>query len=424
MLARFILLSLTLYCVFPFYFKSIYFIQSALTYGLVLSYFFILAITMSSSKANLGRIKVSIFSILFICVYLSLVVLSSIVTQSSDISYFLGYASSFRQLLLMLLPFSVVYFNQRRNRNFEFETYVFLFVQVVSVYVFFSLVLLVPQLREFWNSVIYVTDRNSDLEDSVLYYARYGLQGFSGFRHAFLSAMSVLFCSLIYVMNTKANRSCRYLIKYFILSLIGCFIYGRIGVASILFASPFLLLFMAIELRKFSLLLIMTSVILVTFILIYIYIDDVVELSPVFSWILEPIVNLAHNGELTAKSTQHLESMYFMPHDKTILIGDGLYTNLDGSYYMHTDVGFMRPLLYHGIFPLVFYYVVGFLPLLIIYLKTRVIPLLYLVSIVVVIAVFESKGEILFSYLAAFLPFFYFPIMSALKINKKNSGCI
>lgn len=419
MLARFALLFLTLYCVFPFYFKSIHFFQSVLTYGLASLYFFILFITMSSGKTTLGKVKVNIFSILLICVYLSLVIFSSIVTQSSDFTYFLSYASLFRQLLLMLLPFSVVYFNQRRHGSFEFETYVFLFVRAVSVYVFFSLVLLIPQFREFWNGVIYITDRNSELVDSVLYYARYGLQGFSGFRHAFLSAISVLFCSLIYVINKKSGRDCCYLVKYFVLSLMGCFIYGRIGIASILFASPFLSLFMAIELRKLSLLFIFVTVVLVISFLIYIYIDDIVQFSPAFSWILEPIVNLAHNGDLTTKSTQELESMYFMPNDKTIFIGDGRYTNLDGSYYMHTDVGFMRPLLYHGVFPLVFYYLVGFLPLLNIYLKTRV-PLLYLLSIVIIVAAFESKGEILFSYLAVFLPFFYFPVIIAVK-NKIQS---
>ena len=39
----------------------------------------------------------------------------------------------------------------------------------------------------------------------------------------------------------------------------------------------------------------------------------------------------------------------FSPSLKTFLIGDSIYTNVDGTYYGHVDIGFLRRILYGGI---------------------------------------------------------------------------
>jgi hypothetical protein len=45
-----------------------------------------------------------------------------------------------------------------------------------------------------------------------------------------------------------------------------------------------------------------------------------------------------------------MERHLFWPSDKQLLIGDGIYYNSDGSYYGHTDSGFVRQTLYGGLF--------------------------------------------------------------------------
>ena len=45
-----------------------------------------------------------------------------------------------------------------------------------------------------------------------------------------------------------------------------------------------------------------------------------------------------------------------MPDFDTLIFGDGKYLNGDGSYYMHTDAGYMRGMLYFGVIGLVFLY--------------------------------------------------------------------
>ena len=47
---------------------------------------------------------------------------------------------------------------------------------------------------------------------------------------------------------------------------------------------------------------------------------------------------------------QLLNDYYFKVDISTLLFGDGRYTGLDGLYYMHTDAGYMRNILYWGIF--------------------------------------------------------------------------
>lgn len=67
-------------------------------------------------------------------------------------------------------------------------------------------------------------------------------------------------------------------------------------------------------------------------------------------WAFSFIKQLFIDKEVTDYSATHMvEDMYYMPKTDTFLFGDGMYTNSNGSYYGHTDAGFMRLLLYGGI---------------------------------------------------------------------------
>jgi hypothetical protein len=64
----------------------------------------------------------------------------------------------------------------------------------------------------------------------------------------------------------------------------------------------------------------------------------------------EFLYNFINEGELSTSSTETLfNRMYFKVSLETFLIGDGFYTAPDGSYYMHTDAGYMRNILYFGV---------------------------------------------------------------------------
>lgn len=54
-------------------------------------------------------------------------------------------------------------------------------------------------------------------------------------------------------------------------------------------------------------------------------------------------------GLTTSSSSRMFNEMYFEVAPETFIVGDGAYTNKDGSYYRGTDVGYMRNILFFGI---------------------------------------------------------------------------
>jgi len=72
-------------------------------------------------------------------------------------------------------------------------------------------------------------------------------------------------------------------------------------------------------------------------------------------FVFQIIYNKQDTNKFTTSSTNVLfNNMYFGVREKTLLFGDGMYTNEDGSYYMYTDAGYMRNILYFGMIGVVF----------------------------------------------------------------------
>ena len=60
-------------------------------------------------------------------------------------------------------------------------------------------------------------------------------------------------------------------------------------------------------------------------------------------WAFELFINYFSSDNLETSSTNELADMWVLPqHITTWIFGDGLFFNSDGSYYMHTDVGYLR----------------------------------------------------------------------------------
>lgn len=95
-------------------------------------------------------------------------------------------------------------------------------------------------------------------------------------------------------------------------------------------------------------------IILIIAVLFSIYLIDLNFIADRFQsmskFAFEFLYNFFNKGELSTSSTDTLfNKMYFEVPLDTFFIGDGLYTNPDGSYYMNTDAGYMRNILYFGI---------------------------------------------------------------------------
>ena len=76
------------------------------------------------------------------------------------------------------------------------------------------------------------------------------------------------------------------------------------------------------------------------------------RLSNIYNYTFQLINNYRNGNGFTSTSTDKLLDMYDRDiPTKTLLIGDGRYSD-DGSYYMKTDVGYLRKIFYFGIFGL------------------------------------------------------------------------
>ena len=143
----------------------------------------------------------------------------------------------------------------------------------------------------------------------------------------------------------------------FLLLFIGSFFAGRtafvglgIGVLYYLFFTSdfFKRLF---YLSKF--LIMGLGIIFVLYLLIPENVKDIVE-NNLLPFAFEFVYNYMENKELTTKSSELLNNMYFPISNMTFIFGDGKYVNQDGSYYMHTDSGYMRNTLFYGFMGVLF----------------------------------------------------------------------
>ncbi len=127
---------------------------------------------------------------------------------------------------------------------------------------------------------------------------------------------------------------------------------------------------------------------------------------------------------LETNSTNHLLEMWNVKISiQTFFFGDGKYINLDGSYYKHTDVGYIRNILFGG---------VGFLLLLFAYqvfmiyvpLKKRIKKkgtILLFVVLLLFLLITHSKGEVLgFSKTLMITLFIY--LLPIFYMSKRNEN--
>ncbi|MDW9382520.1 hypothetical protein [Chryseobacterium sp. JV558] len=88
---------------------------------------------------------------------------------------------------------------------------------------------------------------------------------------------------------------------------------------------------------------------------------DSLMASNSFRHSFEVFINLFSSGELKTDSTEGVKAMLIFPSElKSILIGDGQFYYENGSFYMHTDIGYSRLVYYYGVFGIVIYFSLHF----------------------------------------------------------------
>lgn len=206
-------------------------------------------------------------------------------------------------------------------------------------------------------------------------------EGYGGVRGLALASelyFSLAFCyGLMYIIYTKYLLDKKPVsltdIICFIILIIGTFFAGRTGFVGLGFAIVLFLFYRSRFLFKFNAFM---KLLMVTVAFVVIAISSLPSgiisffNDKVLPFAFEFVYSYFEDGKMETASTNRLGEMLETSISfKTFFVGDGRYVNADGSYYMHTDSGYFRPILFGGIFFLIS--LVAYHNLLIVYPKNR-----------------------------------------------------
>lgn len=271
---------------------------------------------------------------------------SILINNTSDFSYISFLLGT---ILTVFRSFILVYLIDSVRRETECTTDIYMRTLPIAgtVYVIFTISFIVfPNFKTIWLTQVV----NSTERDYFAYQYRYSLNGFAAFASSTISSLLILLCAYLIVKNSKNNLWKKYFVIY-IINIIGGFFYGRVCLFAIAMSIIYILISLFNTIRVLKILL---TFIVVIGILVWL-VDFLATINPDFlvwkKWAFAIVDQLFSDNKVVDYSVSHMfEDMYFMPSIKTILLGDGMYTTTSGGYYMHTDVGFMRAILFFGIF--------------------------------------------------------------------------
>jgi hypothetical protein len=136
----------------------------------------------------------------------------------------------------------------------------------------------------------------------------------------------------------------------------------------------------------------------------------------IYPYVFEMFDSYMAGHGVHSQSTARLSTMYEIDASVYQLIfGEGLYTGSDGLYYKHTDVGFIRHLLFGG----VLFVILGFVHLRVLISpllqdsKTR--PLTYCIFVLLFLC--SLKGEVFLTMVSVLTPIVLFSYVKYLNVE-------
>lgn len=396
-----------MYVLFPFYLRGIVVYQNIIFYGVSILFTVYFFYKLFSARIERGYIS---RYFLYLLLFLALTIFSALIPffkGTGDYSYTILLLTCWGRIFVLtgtvILSNSVI-------------RYINLLIDAINSYVICSIVLLIPRLHSFYMSILdsstLVSSRAEEFY-SQDYYTRFGLLGFSGFGCTLMCAAAVLLCCFMIVNKIGKEESISKYVWRMIISLVGTAMYGRVGLFASVLLIVITLVYLAIKYKKFA---ILSGSIFSAVLIVILFVANASYLQQISSirWMFEGFFNYLDYGTFTTKSTEALGNMYFWPGAKTFFWGDGYY-NVAGRYYMGTDVGFLRPLLFGGIYFELLYYAT-ILPLLSVINKnfTKRNGSFLLFIIIIFLVFFEFKGEVLISF-----SYIVYTIVCAILLSKR-----
>ena len=276
------------------------------------------------------------------------------------------------------------------------EKFMRIFIYAMVLYVFSSIIAIVfPPYREFILKTVSMSDYARGVIQVEKYRTRIGFAGLSVYSSGIKCALANLFVLFFAFKSLRERKKISFKIWFsYVLTILGEFLYSR---TSLLLSIILFVVFVFLVLTNLGrVTLFLKFVLLGAFIVLFaiLLIGQFEGDNASLAWQLEVLVNMLNGRGFNATSLNIMKRMAFVPSIPTLLFGDGRYAGVNGGYYMSTDLGYMRSILYYGLFGFLFVVI-----LVVITLKTipgiRKEPEYRMLAIMSFIAfvVFEIKGE-------------------------------
>lgn len=195
-----------------------------------------------------------------------------------------------------------------------------------------------------------------------------------------------------------------YTYKYvfgFILIFIGSFFVGRTSIIAFGIALIFFLFYTGNRRTKLKIIVKIIFSLLLLGLIIFFFLPGNIKdilLNKLLPWVFELVYKYFETGHAQSNSLDTLESMYSIDiTDKEWIIGSGIYTNPDGTYYKFTDSGYLRQILFWGLLGsfLNFVYMLSFFYYPIKNNLKNKNELLFLGILLIYILILHYKGELM-----------------------------
>lgn len=323
----------------------------------------------------------------FINVYSVIVVL---INRSSDISYLKTFFHMFILICIGMLLYT--YYESQNNEN-KIVNYIIVSFVVQSIIEWMAF--LIPSFKRIINltkdaSTIVMGQSYSGVRANAL-----AGSDFFGLSSAFAIVFLIFWSS----KNTifKNNRTIKFIIYIVLLS--GTFFSGRTGYIGLCVAILYGILYKLNNKRKQAglrtkeLLLGVIGIIGITFAVPF-FVTQYSEndnIQNLFNFTFQSFINKRTSGSFDITSLQSLRNMYIKINPITFIMGDGQYIDSTGKYYMGTDVGYLRVILFMGIIGLMLLFL---MQLLILKPRNGKEPLLKKILLLLLL-ILNLKGEVL-----------------------------
>lgn len=368
------------YYIYPFVVHGASVFSYAMTYGIPLIY---VILNYRLLIKLVRKVKKSQFQCLVLIIILVLLsIIYPILHQTDDYSYVMITTFVFRKLFVYI--FLCLILIKRYKEKASPEIFMYYFCIATSLYVICTIAFVgVPPLKEFWVSKVNSEDMIERFHDTYGYVARTGWQGFSGFRNTLRCSIAIVF--LIYLLYEKEQIKKFVFAVLFLLCGLGNLFYGRVGVA----VSAICIIMAVFRYKIVKPTVVLKWCLAAGGLLIAVYILCMINplMNQWYVWVTRPFINLLTTGSFNNASVNELVEKIFLPETKTLIWGDGRYT-FEGHYYMRTDSGFMRKILFWGVPCTLLAYYVTWLSMK--SFQSKKIFLLLLVSFMI----FEVKAEV------------------------------